>query len=131
MSNPVPGLEFDDSQLLYNGIPVSPDSLSYSEIIELGVKMKIAENPDLPLFISNGESIGIQRLNDIKEIAKRSNLQIIMEQVERTSNNSNFIMARLFKANYYRCGAALRWWIYCLYLPGRFTYYFLLACQRF
>ena len=83
MSNPVPGLEFDDNGLLYNGIPVSPDSLSFSEIIELGVKMKIAENPDLPLFISNGESIGNKRLQDIKEIAERSGLQIIMEQVQR------------------------------------------------
>jgi hypothetical protein len=83
MSNPVPGLEFNDIGLVYNGFPVSPDSLSYSEIIELGVKMKMAENPELPLFISNGESIGTQRLNDIKEIAKKNNLQIIMEQVER------------------------------------------------
>lgn len=82
-SNPVPGLAFDSDGLLYNGIPVSPDSLSFSEIIELGIKMKIAENPNLPLFISNGESIGLARLNEIKEIAKRSNLQIIMEQVER------------------------------------------------
>lgn len=83
MSNPVPGLMFDDNGLLYNGTPVHPDSLSFSEIIELGVKMKIAENPELPLFISNGESIGIKRLNEIKEIAEKNNLQIIMEQVER------------------------------------------------
>ena len=83
MSNPVPGVEFDGDGLLYNGTPVSTDSLSFSEIIELGIKMKMAENPDLPLFISNGESIGIKRLNEIKEIASKNNLQIIMEQVER------------------------------------------------
>lgn len=83
MSNPVPGLMFDDSGLLYNGIPVSSDSLSFSEIIELGVKMKIAENPELPIFISNGESIGIKRLEAIMEIARRNNLQVIMEQMER------------------------------------------------
>lgn len=83
MGNPVPGLEWDDNGLLYNGTPVSTDSLSFSEIIELGIKMKMAENPDLPLFISNGESIGIKRLNEIKEIASKNNLQIIMEQVDR------------------------------------------------
>jgi len=83
MSNPVPGLTFDDNGLLYNGTPVNPDSLSFSEIIELGVKMKIAENPELPLFINNGESIGNKRLHDIKEIAERSGLQIIMEHVQR------------------------------------------------
>lgn len=83
MSNPVPGVEFDGDGLLYNGTPVSTDSLSFSEIIELGIKMKMAENPDLPLFISNGESIGIKRLNEIKEIASKNNLQIIMEQVDR------------------------------------------------
>lgn len=82
-SNPVPGMEFDADGLIYNGTPVSPDSLSFSQIIELGIKMKIAENPNLPLFISNGESIGVARLNEIKEIAKRSNLQIIMEEVRR------------------------------------------------
>lgn len=83
MSNPVPGLMFDDSGLLYNGVPVSHDSLSFSEIIELGIKMKIAENPELPIFIQNGESIGLKRLEVIKEIAEKNNLQVIMEQMER------------------------------------------------
>ena len=83
MSNPVPGLMFDDNGLLYNGIPVHGDSMSFSEQLELGYLMRKAENPDLPLFISNGESIGIKRLEAMREFAKKYNLQIIMEQVER------------------------------------------------
>jgi hypothetical protein len=84
MDSPVEGLGFDSDQLLYKGIPVNPDSLSKSEIMELGIKLKIAENPDAGvLFIQEGESIGAKRLEEIKEIASKNNFQIIMEQVER------------------------------------------------
>lgn len=81
--SPVQGLSFDADTLYYNGHPVNPDVLSFSEIAELGVRMIIAENPDLPLFISNGESIGNERFNLIKEIAKANDLQIIMEEMVR------------------------------------------------
>lgn len=83
MSNPVPGLEYDDNGLLFDGIPVHPDSLAFSKIRELGVKMRIAENPNLPLFISNGESIGNKILGELLEIADKLGLQIFMEQFER------------------------------------------------
>lgn len=84
MEVPVSGLSFEDDVLTYNGIPVSPDNLSTSEIIELGVKLKMAENKDLGiLFIQNGESIGTERLKLIQELAAKENWQIIMEQVER------------------------------------------------
>lgn len=84
MDSPIEGLGFDSEQLLYKGVPVNPDSLSKSEIMELGIKLKIAENPDAGvLFIQEGESIGAKRLEEIKEIAAKNNFQIIMEQVER------------------------------------------------
>lgn len=84
MEGPVQGLEFDDETLIYNGVPVSPDTLSTSEIMELGIRLKIAENPDLGiLFIQRGESLGTDRLKTIKEIADKEGWQIIMEQVER------------------------------------------------
>lgn len=87
MDSPVEGLEFNDDTLVYNGVPVTPDNLSTSEIIELGVKMKMAENPELGvLFIEHGESIGTERLNHIKEIADNAGWQIIMEQVQRGQN---------------------------------------------
>jgi hypothetical protein len=81
---PVEGLSFDDDGLIYNGVPVSIGNLSTSEIMELGYKLKVAENPNFGImFITRGESLGAQRLKDIQEMAKKNNLQIIMEQVER------------------------------------------------
>lgn len=84
MDSPVKGLEFDEETLIYNGVPVSPDTLSTSEIMELGIRLKMAENPELGiLFIQRGESLGTDRLKTIKEIADKEGWQIIMEQVER------------------------------------------------
>lgn len=83
-SLPVDGLSFDAENLLFNNVPVSTQNLSTSEIMELGIRMKIAENPKLGLlFIERGESLGIKRLNLIRDIAKKYNMQIFMEQVER------------------------------------------------
>lgn len=82
--SPVDGLTFDADSLIYNGVPVSNASLSTSEIMHLGIKLKMAENPDLGiLFIQRGESLGTQRLKDIQSLAKKYDWQIIMEQVER------------------------------------------------
>jgi predicted ATP-dependent endonuclease of OLD family len=84
MGSPVPGLSFDDEKLIYNGVPVSITNMSSSEIIELGVKMKMAQNPDLGmLFIQRGESIGKKRFEDILKLCKENNWQLLMEQVER------------------------------------------------
>ncbi len=87
MATPVDGLAFFDDYLTYNGIPVSTDSLSTSEIIELGVRLKMAENPDLGiLFISDGQSIGTERLKLILDIAKKNDFQVLMEQIVRGKN---------------------------------------------
>lgn len=84
MDSPVQGLTFDDEMLVYNGIPVNPDSLSTSEIMELGIRLKMAENKDLGiLFIQRAESIGAERFKLIKDIADKAGWQIIAEQVER------------------------------------------------
>ena len=84
MDGPIAGLSFDDETLVYNGVPVHPDSLSTSEIIELGIRLKMAENENLGiLFIQRAESIGAERFKLIKEIADKSGWQLIAEQVER------------------------------------------------
>lgn len=86
MESPIEGLSFDDETLIYNGVPVHPDSLCTSEIMELGIKLKMVENPDLGiLFIQRGESLGTERLKEIKSLADSNGWQIIMEQVERGS----------------------------------------------
>jgi len=84
MDTPVEGLSFNDDTLVYNGIEVSLSTLSTSEIMELGILMKIAENKELGiLFLEHGESLGAKRLKDIQEIAAKNNMQLIIEQVER------------------------------------------------
>lgn len=83
IDSPVDGLSFDEEGLVYNGIPVDIRSLSTSEIIEIGVRMKLSENPDMPLFIEHGESIGKERYETLLNIAKKINAQVIMEQVQR------------------------------------------------
>lgn len=84
MEGPIEGLSFDDETLIYKGVPVSPDTLSTSEVMELGIRLKMAENPELGiLFIQRGESLGAERLQLIRELADAEGWQIIMEQVER------------------------------------------------
>jgi uncharacterized coiled-coil DUF342 family protein len=88
IDSPVDGLTYDDEGLYWNGIAVTPDNLSTSEIIELGVRLKMCENPELGmLFIEHGESIGTERLKIIKDIADKAGWQILMEQVERGNKN--------------------------------------------
>lgn len=84
MAVPVDGLQFDDDMLIYKGVPVSEASLSTSEIMELGLLMKVAENKGLGiLFLERGESLGAQRLKDIQEMAAKNNMQLIIEEVKR------------------------------------------------
>jgi hypothetical protein len=87
----VEGLYFDDEKLLYKGVPVSTASLATSEIIELGFKLKMAQNPDLGVIcLEHGESLGNERLKHILEIAKKNNWQVIIEEVKRGEENLTF-----------------------------------------
>lgn len=83
MKTPVEGVSFDAEQLLYNGIPVNENNLSTSQIMELGIKLKMAENPEAPLFLQRGESLGAKRYKEILELCKKNGYQLIMEQVQR------------------------------------------------
>ncbi len=84
MESPIAGLSFDEETLIYNGVPVNPDTLSTSEIMELGIRLQMAKNPNLGIiFIQRGESLGADRLKAIKNLADSEGWQIIMEQVER------------------------------------------------
>ena len=87
MDGPIEGLCYDDDTLIYNGIPVNPDSLSTSEIMELGMRLKMAENEGFGiLFLQRAESIGTERFKKMIEIANKAGWQIIAEQVERGNN---------------------------------------------
>jgi len=87
----VQGLFYDDNGLLYNGVPVHPDTLSTSEQIELGIKMKMAQNPDLGvLFIEHTESIDEDRWRTILDIAQKAGWQILGEEVRRGVQKMQF-----------------------------------------
>lgn len=77
------GMSFDENNLLYKGIPVHPDCMSTSEIMELGMRMKYLENPEAPLFIENTNVIGADRWATMLAFAKEHNLQVIGEEVVR------------------------------------------------
>lgn len=82
--SPVEGLTFDADQLIYNGTPVTNQNLCDSEIIELGIKMKNAFNPNLGLmFVENSNLIGGARFKSILDYAKKYDLQLFMEEVIR------------------------------------------------
>jgi hypothetical protein len=83
MDGPIQGLGFDEEQLIYNGIPVHPSSLSKSEIKKLGIRLKIAENPELPLFIHEAECMDETSLKEIQDLAEECGLQMFAEEVQR------------------------------------------------
>lgn len=83
MDGPIKGLSFDEEQLLYNGIPVHPNSLSKSEIKKLGIRLKIAENPYLPLFIHEAECMDEISLKEIEDLATECELELFAEEVQR------------------------------------------------
>lgn len=81
---PVKGLSFDMEGLNYNGVPVDVSSMSTSEIIHLGIQLKMARNPNVHVIcIEHGESLGTERLRQIQELCEKYDYQIIMEQVVR------------------------------------------------
>lgn len=81
---PIEGLSFTEESLTYNGSVVDESTLSTSEIMMLGVKLKMAKNPNVKvLFIERGESLGTAKLKALQQMASEHNFQIIMEQVER------------------------------------------------
>jgi len=81
---PVEGLTFTEDALLYNGHEVDINTLSTSEIMHLGIQLKMAKHPNIKvLFIENGESFGTQKLQELQKLCEEYGYQIIMEQVER------------------------------------------------
>lgn len=86
----IDGLTFNDETLLLNGVPVNPSSLSTSEIMELGYRLKNIENPEAPLFLEGLESFGEEKLAELIEFSKKYDVQFIGEQVERGNKQIRF-----------------------------------------
>lgn len=82
LDSTVPGLGFDEDQLVYNGIPVHPNTMSTSQRSQLAVILKRAENPNLPILLECSESWGQKKFDWLKEMAQNEDFQFIAERVE-------------------------------------------------
>ena|ERR1700751_346922 len=89
-ANIIEGLSFDNDGLLLNGIPVSPSSLSTSQIMKLGYRLHVLKNPESPIFLEGMESFDKDKLRELFEFAKQEDVQIIGEKVEIDTNEIRF-----------------------------------------
>lgn len=81
---PIPDLSFNDDGLIYKGVPVTAQTLSTSEIMELGWLMRKALNPNCDvIFVENSNLLGQSRWDGLRKLAEENDLQIIYEVVER------------------------------------------------
>lgn len=83
MSLPIDGLKFTRDNLTYKGVPVDINTMSTSEIMHIGVQLKMARNPKVRILcIDRGESLGTVKKKQIQELAEKFDYFIIMEKVE-------------------------------------------------
>lgn len=87
----VPGVSYNEEGLTWNGLLIHPNTHSTGEQLELAMKLKMCENPDLQvMFLEHTESIDQDRMNRILEIAKDNHWQIIGEEVRRNQKEMVF-----------------------------------------
>jgi predicted ATP-dependent endonuclease of OLD family len=81
---PVPGLEFDDENILYNGLPLNEEQIPTSQLISVGLKIGMAMNPNLRLLVvRDGSLLDEDTLNEVLRICNEENYQLIIEMVEK------------------------------------------------
>lgn len=79
---PIDGLTFDDQGIYLNGMPVSEDQISTSQIMEIGVKIQTTLNPKLRILrVNRAESLGKKRREAIVEYCKKNKFQLFGEKV--------------------------------------------------
>lgn len=84
MDLPIDGISFDWDNVFYKGKIVDENNMSTAEIMMLEAQLKMCKAPGAEvLFIQRGESLGSKLLADLQAKAKENGFQIIMEQVER------------------------------------------------
>lgn len=80
---PVPGLSFDESGILLNGVPFA--QASTAEQIRVSLSMGIAMNPNLKvLLIRDGSALDSDSLRIVEEMARSNEMQIWMERVDES-----------------------------------------------
>lgn len=88
---PIEGLSFDESGVLYNGIPFR--QASSAEKLRVSVAMGIALNPELKvLLIRDGSLLDEDNLKMVAEMADKSGHQVWIERVSTDRNECQVII---------------------------------------
>ncbi len=87
---PISGLSFDESGVLYNGIPF--EQLSSAEQLKISVAMAMAMNPQIRIIrITDGSLLDSQSLQVIRDLANGNDYQVWIEQVDETGQAGIYI----------------------------------------
>lgn len=80
---PVPGLDFqEDGGLSYEGLKLTEDNISTSRIIEIGIRLSMALNPNLRILqIKDGSLLGGKMMELVKKVCKEEDYQLFVEKV--------------------------------------------------
>jgi hypothetical protein len=82
---PVPGLEFDENQVLFEGLPFNEDQIPTSRLIEIGLRLGAALNPNLRLMvIKDGSLLDKKAMDHVLDFCDKNNYQILVEMVSTT-----------------------------------------------
>ncbi len=84
---PVKGLEFDEENVTFRGLPLSEDQLPTSQLIGVGLKIGMALNPNLRLLvIRDGSLLDETTMNFILKTCEDKGYQLLIEMVEKTES---------------------------------------------
>lgn len=88
---PIKGLEFDDNEVVYDGLPIS--QLSTSGQIRVSLAMAIAMNPELRVcFVRDASLLDKESQKIVAEMAEKHDFQIWEEFVDTTTADSSAIV---------------------------------------
>lgn len=82
---PVPGLEFSEEQVLFEGLPFNEDQIPTSQLIQIGLKLGAALNPNLRLMvIKDGSLLDEKAMDAVLKFCEENNYQVLIEMVQAT-----------------------------------------------
>lgn len=80
---PVKGLEFDEDNVTFRGLPLSEGNIPTSQLIGVGLKIGMAMNPNLKLLvIRDGSLLDQKTMNFILDVCEKKGYQLLIEVVK-------------------------------------------------
>ena len=80
---PVKGLTFDEEGITYDGLPLHDEQINTAKLIEIGLKIGMAMNPNLRvMIIKDGSLLDKETLNKIINIADKKGYYLLIEVVD-------------------------------------------------